>query len=458
MNCTICTEKYNKSNHSIITCQVCQVQICSTCTERFLLMTSENAHCMTCRAAWTRESLDTCGLSKKFVTKDYKQRREDVLFERERGMMPATQPFVEKECMIRRLRNDIKKLETNLSQGKMQYAKDASVPLQTIADELLTESMNECIVVRIERAYDNYNECASYAHELNKKNAQIKALQVSQVDVKRESRKFVRACPQNDCNGFLSSAWKCGLCDKRACPECHDPKEDDHVCKKESLETALLLSRDTRSCPKCASQIFKIDGCDQMWCTQCSTAFSWRTGQVELGRIHNPHYYEYQRNTGRAPREIGDIPCGGMPPDSMLLTKARNLMVNPRFQINIIRMHAHIQNVLMHQWQPRWTDNQDLRIQFMLKDMTEGVFKKKIQQREKDNQKRTEVLNVMNMYQVVTSEIMQRLVSSQSMKEYDEISGEFVAIKDYTNDLLVKVSKRYAVNTPMINNDFNIRW
>ena len=27
-------------------------------------------------------------------------------------------------------------------------------------------------------------------------------------------KKFIRACPANDCNGFLSTSYKCGVCSK----------------------------------------------------------------------------------------------------------------------------------------------------------------------------------------------------------------------------------------------------
>jgi hypothetical protein len=45
--------------------------------------------------------------------------------------------------------------------------------------------------------------------------------------------------------------------------------------------------------------------CDQIWCSLCQTAFSWKTGIIEVGRIHNPHYYEFLRkqNNGEIPRE-----------------------------------------------------------------------------------------------------------------------------------------------------------
>jgi len=39
-----------------------------------------------------------------------------------------------------------------------------------------------------------------------------------------------------------------------------------------------------------------LRNCDQMYCVSCHTAFSWRTGQIENGYIHNPEYFRYRRD------------------------------------------------------------------------------------------------------------------------------------------------------------------
>ncbi len=147
----------------------------------------------------------------------------------------------------------------------------------------------------------------------------------------------LRGCPAEGCRGFLSVGGICGLCDAKICLSCHEivGKKGEavetvgapealtfeiagrrHICNKDSVETAKLLAKETRSCPSCKACIYKTDGCDQMWCTQCKTTFSWRTGKVETGRVHNPHYYEWLRRTqGSVPREEpqpGDV--GYVPP------------------------------------------------------------------------------------------------------------------------------------------------
>jgi hypothetical protein len=110
------------------------------------------------------------------------------------------------------------------------------------------------------------------------------------------------------------------------CPDCFEiighNKEIDHVCKEDNLKSAELIKKETKGCPKCGVRIFKISGCDQMWCTECKVAFSWNTGKIVVdGVIHNPHFYQYMQNNntggvgvgvGVAPRNPGDVLCGGL--------------------------------------------------------------------------------------------------------------------------------------------------
>ena len=79
------------------------------------------------------------------------------------------------------------------------------------------------------------------------------------------------------------------------------------------VKTAELIKKDTKPCPSCGERIQKIQGCDQMWCIKCHQAFSWKTGAIDSGPIHNPHYYELQRRGGNLARAPGDVLCGGVP-------------------------------------------------------------------------------------------------------------------------------------------------
>lgn len=127
----------------------------------------------------------------------------------------------------------------------------------------------------------------------------------------KERKTFIMKCQVSECNGFLSTAYKCGLCSKFTCAQCYMPKEENHDCNPDNVASTKMIKEETRPCPKCSTRIYKIDGCDQMWCTDCKTAFSWKTGIIVNGNIHNPHYYEHLRNTqGHVLR--ADNPCGEM--------------------------------------------------------------------------------------------------------------------------------------------------
>jgi hypothetical protein len=127
---------------------------------------------------------------------------------------------------------------------------------------------------------------------------------------------FVHRCADSECNGFVSSAWKCATCDKHTCAHCRELKaaHDDplHLCNPDTVASVALLKADTKPCPNCKVPVHKTDGCDQMFCTLCKRLWSWNTGRFET-RGHNPHYLQWMRENhagGGLPREHGDVLCG----------------------------------------------------------------------------------------------------------------------------------------------------
>ena len=352
--CQVCDEVFNKSTHAPVKCSFCDYKSCTGCNERYLLDTSQDAHCMSCRKGWSREILTT-NFTYKFVSKTYKERRENLLYEREKSMMPATQVFVELEKNNRKLTEDIKNFDLKLVKEQQKYYKIANGPLDILAVENGLASEWEASILRIRLAQEQQKLVKSLEIDIiTQKLIQSQILtRMNGRAIEVEKRTFVRACPGNGCKGFLSTAWKCGLCENWSCPTCHElkglEKDTPHTCNPDSVATAELLSRDSRNCPNCASMIFKINGCDQMWCTQCHTAFSWRTGRIETHVIHNPHYYEYQRTHGGLARQPGDIPCGGLPDWHQFHHFLTGIYGTPNYTLisNAFRSHGHCQYVII---------------------------------------------------------------------------------------------------------------
>ena len=101
--CEVCCEKYNNSNHKKVECPFCYFKSCRTCSQTYMLSTTEEPHCMKCKHIHNREFVDNF-CSSIFRNRDYRRHRENVLFQREMARMPETQSYVVRELQVRSLR------------------------------------------------------------------------------------------------------------------------------------------------------------------------------------------------------------------------------------------------------------------------------------------------------------------------------------------------------------------
>lgn len=87
-----------------------------------------------------------------------------------------------------------------------------------------------------------------------------------------------------------------------------------HKCDPNEVATMKELSRTAKPCPNCGAPVTRISGCPQMWCTHCHVGFKWDTLKISKGAVSNPERDDFMRGQGwNVMREVGDIPCGGFP-------------------------------------------------------------------------------------------------------------------------------------------------
>lgn len=102
-------------------------------------------------------------------------------------------------------------------------------------------------------------------------------------------KKIFKACIDSACKGY-SKNGTCMVCGKSTCMTCGEESKPGHVCRPEDIETMKTIALSSKQCPNCPTMIYKIEGCDQMFCTACNTVFSWNTGEAQRGgTVHNPH-------------------------------------------------------------------------------------------------------------------------------------------------------------------------
>jgi hypothetical protein len=238
---------------------------------------------MHCKHPFDRQFLNS-NLTKTFMGGEYVQKRREILWNREESYLPAAMAFIP----LKKERETFSAKRTELN----KLIRELEHQLSEIADREYA----------IGRAIDTGVLPGT-----------------GKTAVKESQQKFVRRCIKDACKGWLSTAWKCDICDSKVCSDCYQIKTnpEDHHCKKEDLETAEYIRKNAKNCPNCGEMIEKKEGCDQMFCTSCHTAFSWKTLEIVKGAIHNPHYFAWRQAQGVNERTIGDIQCGGVPDQSL---------------------------------------------------------------------------------------------------------------------------------------------
>jgi hypothetical protein len=358
---------------------------------------------MACKKEWNRDFVDsTC--TKVFCNGRLKAHRENILFERQRCMMPSTQPLVERELRLR--------------------------------EALAVEATMMAQAVVLQKDIQSHRNL-------------IDSIRYTPVN-RAEKREFVRKCPVENCKGFLSTQWKCGVCSHHICKDCNEIKVEGHVCDPGNKATVELLNKDTKPCPKCGTMIFKISGCSQMWCPDCHVVFDWRTLQIETGIIHNPHFYEFQRNVaGGGGRNVGDIPCGGLPS----IREIRDMNIQNDIITKIFGIHRLVGHV--EAYELRWLDRDvrdrdhaPLRVRYMLNEISEATFKSSIQKIEKKIMKDRAVRDLMRMFVNTTSDVLRQMVVGEI--DHNETIRIVDGIVDYFNMHMNGIKKRFNQTTKVI--------
>ena len=614
-HCSVCAEHLTAHKRRLVECSRCGHGACVACVQRYLLSTAKDPHCMSCRAEYSHEFVAST-FTKAFLSGAYKAHRQATLLERERARMPETQPMVQRELRRRKL-----------------------------------EASKRPLVAERGRLLTRMREIAGELRALNSQISRVQRGDPSEDSAQR--RQFVRACPAPDCRGFLTTAWKCGLCQCRVCPDCHEVRQAhaEHVCNPDNVASARTISRDSKPCPSCGSLIHKIDGCfatntavlmadgsscklaqdiqvgdrlagddgqprrvlrimsgraqlfdvrqsgggaaytvtgrhklvlqfcgdreirwvasrgawrltwfdaatlttnvrlaivtpnltveavrakleavrdtlttgttvditvedflrlhpstqgrlmgcrvggcrhsitvtpagegayygwevdgnhhfclqdgtvvsncDQMWCTSCKTAWSWRTGEVDHGPVHNPHWYQWQRQQqerGAVERELGDVPCGGVPHMTEIRHAVSAVVPDPLLRV-VECIHRCIVHVEMAEVHPlahgirHGGDNTRLRVQYMLHELSEDAFKAKLAQQERQLHKMRATYDVLHLFVVAGSDMLRQLMVAKDVAGVHAGIRQLEQLRLYCNEEMCKIGRRFSMVVPLL--------
>lgn len=430
--CNICCEE----KRNLFTCNPCKFTNCIDCHKTYLLTSSNDAHCMNhaCRSTIPYDIfLNKFG--EKWVFGKYKEHRHKILWTRELSLMPETVQHISNKKKIAAINE-----------------KKAALKAQILE---LDNEINRINGIIVENSSDK---------------------------TKSKKSLYTYPCPITDCKGFLNKETNiCEICDTKICRKCYVPinndeecDEDDdtkaggvsakgskkHECNPEMIETFKMIKKEAKPCPSCGEFISKINGCDQMFCTSCGTAFSWITGAIEKGVIHNPHAHTFFNNNPealelynqrRGNRGNNGAECQHIPQFTFMY----QLHVPfPELKINIDKLydlHRGISNFrfyvradALNYITDETNKNRDIRIKYINNEYDEKTAQSNLHRREKKNLFNKQLANIIiPIYEV--AETMLWL-----------FHDDFKKIVDNKNSAYKELFKKYIdIFTKLINDTNN---
>lgn len=461
--CDICCENYNQSTRAKITCEYvdCQYNACKNCVRTYLVGTTSDPNCMNCKKIWSDQFL-VKNLNRTFCEKEYRQHRKDLLVDREISKLPETMIFAEQTKKIRHEEKQISEIRSKILELNKQ-----------LKELKISTDVHNNNIYHIRHGTDNNGK-------------------------EPERRKFIMNCPHDGCRGFLSSQYKCELCENFTCPHCLEvigiSKDIPHTCNPDSVASAEFIKKDSKPCPQCGIRIHKIQGCNQMWCTQCHVAFDYNTLKIDTGRVHNPEYYRYMRENnqnGTAPRNPGDLVCGGIiqvyqltrtilpiikqsiiisNPGKIELDNNTEYQIYDKYLNDIHRIISHIAYYDLPRIRTNVNtleDNRNLRVNYILGEITKKELADKIYRNDIKRKRERELLNIYELLNLVGTEnfntlyndaselVRKRKITLEEASKFLESLDEKIKVldnlRDYLNKRFAKISVTYNLTVININ-------
>lgn len=477
--CPVCWENYTSVKRKKVQCPKCKKYSCVICLKQSIKDQGITNTCpiLNCNFEWTIDFIRD-NFPKSFVDGELKDKKKQLYLAREKTFLPEAMEELERMEFIRKLRkersiieranneisrtinSEVNKIIEDLTREYHKKTKELRTAARQEINSKIesTKEMSDIIWfldthkdIPIDAVGENHHDASSIRNYLKNKN-------ISTEKTIEKKCKYIYPCGTNNCNGFLNHKYKCAICKFKFCSKCFGrlEKEEEHVCKEEDVASATLIKNSTKPCPNCHTRIFKISGCDQMWCTFCHVAFSWNKGTIEKGRIHNPEYTKYMQSRGASDANNYAACDGQAPPLYMILRKIRDkgIILGKKDKYTISKISALIDEIRQYtlpSFTPNETKHKELRFQYIKREIDDQKYKTTLMKFERSEEKNQRIYDYLDTFVKGATDIIINLSDKPSAEQIALFHTEITSLITYVNDNIKKsITKMGYKSYPVI--------
>jgi hypothetical protein len=472
--CPVCAEQYTECLRKKIVCpnKECQFCCCIKCVKQNISTLMMEPCCLKCRMIYSYEFIINT-FRKKYLDSEIKEIRKSILLEHEKAYLPVYQEQYNTEKLKKQLvhTEDSINMQLNwVAKGAehKQYNKgdDIKVCIDS-AVKASSEKKQSIITGKYSPFYDSItNKFIDASIEMLISMAQVVdevintapgiVPSIDNTNITDNSaqekiaRKFIMHCPYKECNGFLSTKYKCLVCSRTFCPKCQELLNDPHTCNPDTVKSIESIKSETKPCPKCGTRIFRSMGCSHMWCVSCNTSFDWNTLQIFSVPKANPHYYDFLRHVGNVSILTNYTGCNGAVNIAKYIDdhvcNAHHKKIYEYAISNILMTIGHIRDVIITSFViDDDADNgnrQTLAFKYLEKSISEETWKTELFRIDRKRKYYREVGETLRTFLASAQDILDTNITSD--KHPSNYLVEIITLIDTYNNYATKLNKIYC--------------
>lgn len=446
--CDICGEVCNKSDHKHAQCPSCRTDMCRTCVRKCLLDSVLDPCCPSCKLEWDTEFINNlCG--KTWTFQVLRKHRQTVLLDREKAKLPGDADSLALYKQFQVLREQAAKLR-----------KDAEIKKR------------------------EYEDADAVAQQVTMRSHTLRYGALGKSAKKKSEWEFTHPCSSpSKCPGFLSTVGKCKVCEMWTCLKCFEfkgpSKDSEHECSPDNIASAEFIKKSTKRCPECGVPCTRVSGCTQMWCPQCHTSFSYRTGEVYRQAVHNPERIDWLLNGQAAPTRkrksqvmvdaagASASSSSSAPPPCPVqdityhhlqimrnMQKTFNIFSHVHYTTNLYNSLRDLSTFAIPTMVARANREDEIRelriLNAMETYMPDDVAKTKLEQIQRRKQMWTQVLHATTLLRDVLTDAVVYLCTHQTQEACAIFKKQYTRITEHTQKRLLDIQKSTKLMTPKL--------